>query len=47
LSDLHHAGYETADQWLARHRDKLGKQSSLDVKQELVHKVLKPDVTHP
>jgi len=46
LSDLHHAGYETAEQWLATHRDKLGKQSSLDVKQELVHKVLKPDFTH-
>lgn len=41
LSDLHHAGYRTAERWLAAHRDKLGVRSSLDVKAELTRKVLK------
>jgi NTE family protein len=40
LSDLHDAGYQTADRWLAAHRDKLGVRSSLDVKAELTNRVL-------
>jgi NTE family protein len=44
LSALHDAGYQTADKWLATHRDKLGVRSSLDVKAELTHKVLKAPV---
>ena len=44
LSALHDAGYRTADQWLAAHRDDLGKRASLDVKAELTDKVLKAPV---
>jgi NTE family protein len=44
LSNMHDAGYRTADVWLATHLDKLGVRSSLDVKAELTHKVLKPPV---
>jgi NTE family protein len=44
LSELHDAGYQTADAWLAAHRDKLGVRASLDVKAELTHTVLKPPV---
>ncbi len=41
LSDLHDAGYQTAERWLAAHWDKLGVRSSFDVKAELTNKVLK------
>jgi NTE family protein len=41
LSDLHDAGYRTAERWLTEHWDKLGVRSSLDVKGELTHRVLK------
>jgi NTE family protein len=41
LSELHDAGYRTAERWLVAHGDKLGVRSSLDVKAELTHKVLK------
>jgi NTE family protein len=44
LSQLHDAGYETADAWLAVHRDKLGARSSLDPKAELIDQVLKVPV---
>jgi NTE family protein len=37
---LRDAGYETADRWLAAHRDKLGRRSSVDVKAELTGPVL-------
>ncbi len=41
LSDLHHAGYQAAERWLAVHRDKLGVRSSVDVKAELTDRMLK------
>jgi NTE family protein len=44
LSDLHDAGYKTADQWIAEHWDKLGVRSSLNVKAELTKKVLRAPV---
>jgi NTE family protein len=44
LSELHDAGYQTADAWLAGHRDDLGVRPSLDVKAELLDKVLKVPV---
>ncbi len=44
LSDLHDAGYQTAERWLAAHWDKLGVRSSFDVKAELTNKVLKGPV---
>jgi NTE family protein len=44
LSGLHHVGYQTADAWLAAHRDDLGVRPSLDVKAELLDKVLKVPV---
>jgi len=40
LSKLHDAGYQTADAWLAAHRDDFGVRPSFDVKAELVDKVL-------
>ena len=44
LSELHDVGYQTADAWLAAHRDDLGVRPSFDVKAELVDKVLKAPV---
>ncbi len=44
LSALRDAGYRTAEVWLAEHRDDFGVRSSLDVKAELVDKVLKAPV---
>ena len=44
FSALHDAGYRTADQWLASHRDDLGKRPSFNVKAELTDKVLKTPV---
>ncbi|HEY4043075.1 MAG TPA: hypothetical protein VGM32_14680, partial [Rhodopila sp.] len=35
LTMLRDAGQETAERWLVRHRNKLGRQSSVDVKTEL------------
>jgi NTE family protein len=40
LSALHDAGYQTADTWLDTHRGDLGVRSSLNVKTELIDKVL-------
>jgi NTE family protein len=44
LSELHDVGYQTADAWLAAHRDDLGVRPSIDVKAELVDKMLKVPV---
>jgi len=44
LSHLHDAGYQTAEAWLAAHGDKLGVRPSLDVKADLLDKVLKVPV---
>jgi NTE family protein len=44
LSELHDVGYQTADAWLAAHRDDLGVRPSFDVKAELVNKMLKVPV---
>jgi NTE family protein len=44
FSELHDVGYQTADAWLAAHRDDLGVRPSFDVKAELVDKVLKVPV---
>ncbi|PPQ39508.1 patatin-like phospholipase family protein [Rhodopila globiformis] len=44
LSALHDAGYQTADAWLDAHRDDLGARSSLDVKADLIDKVLNAPV---
>lgn len=41
LSALHRAGVRAAEAFLSRHRDDIGKRSSLDMKQELTRKVLK------
>jgi NTE family protein len=41
LTTLRDAGYQTAETWLSKHADKVGKRSSLDVKADLTHRVLK------
>lgn len=41
LSDLHDTGYRTAEAWLAAHGDDLGARPSLDVKAELIDRMLK------
>lgn len=40
LSTLHDAGYATADDWLAANQGALGVRSSLDVKAELIDRVM-------
>ncbi len=40
LSTLHDAGYQTAEAWLADHQEKLGVRSSVNVKAEVINKVL-------
>jgi NTE family protein len=42
LTGLRDVGCETADAWLVRHRDKVGKRSSLDAKADLTDVVLHP-----
>jgi NTE family protein len=42
LTRLHDVGYQTAEEWLRAHLATIGVASSLDVKAELTHKVLKP-----
>ena len=44
LSQLHDAGYKTADAWLYAHPNAIGKRSSLDAKAELTDTVLKAPV---
>jgi hypothetical protein len=39
---LHDAGYQTAEAWLRNHLAAIGIASSMDVKADLTHKVLKP-----
>jgi hypothetical protein len=39
---LRDAGYKAANAWLATHLDKVGERSSIDVKAELTHRMLKP-----
>jgi NTE family protein len=41
LSALHDAGYQTAEAWLARHGGKVGMRSSVEVKTELTHRMMK------
>jgi NTE family protein len=40
LSDLHDAGYETAERWLSEHSGKLGMHSSTTVKSELTARMM-------
>jgi len=40
LCELRDAGYQTAESWVARHLDKVGKRSSVNVKAELTGVVL-------
>jgi NTE family protein len=42
LSRLHDVGYQTADAWVSANLEALGNRSSLNVRTELTHKVLKP-----
>jgi NTE family protein len=42
LMRLHDAGYQTAEAWLRNHLAAIGIASSMDVKADLTHKVLKP-----
>jgi NTE family protein len=44
LSELHDVGYQTAETWVARHLDKIGKRSSVNVKAELTGVVLNAPV---
>jgi NTE family protein len=44
LSELHDAGYQTAETWVARHLDKIGKRSSVNVRAELTDVVLNAPV---
>jgi NTE family protein len=44
LSELRDAGYQTAEMWVARHLDKVGKRSSVNVKAELTGVVLNAPV---
>jgi NTE family protein len=49
LTRLHDVGHHTAEVWLRNHLAAIGVKSSLDVKAELTHKVLRPAVQarHP
>jgi NTE family protein len=44
LSRLHDAGYQTANNWVAKHLGEVGTRSSFDVKRDLTDKVLKTPV---
>lgn len=44
LTELREAGYQTAESWVARRLDKVGKWSSMNVKAELTDVVLNPPI---